>query len=114
MQSERVVLGACGLWSDSVDWRCTRGGSVVLGGKGGMLTKRSIETLIMTGVTTEGCVSSTLRAAIDLGYRCITVRDACASSNPALHKAELAMIGVEGGIFGEIATTAEIVARFTR
>ena len=76
-----------------------------------MLAKRGIETLILTGVTTEVCVSSTLRTAIDLGYRCITVSDACASGDPGLHKAALAMIGVEGGIFGEIATTAEVIQR---
>ncbi len=78
------------------------------------LTKRSIETLIITGVTTEVCVSSTLRSAVDLGYRCITVSDACASGDPDLHEAALAMIGVEGGIFGEVATTAEVVDRFVR
>ena len=79
-----------------------------------VLAKHGIKTLILTGVTTEVCVSSTLRAAIDLGYRCITVSDACASGNPALHKAALAMIGVEGGIFGEVATTSEVIERFTR
>ncbi|HWF61249.1 MAG TPA: isochorismatase family cysteine hydrolase [Nitrospira sp.] len=79
-----------------------------------VLTNRGIETLILTGVTTEVCVSSTLRAAIDLGYRCITVSDACASGDLALHKASLAMIAVEGGIFGEVATTAEVVERFAR
>ena len=79
-----------------------------------VLTKRGIETLFLTGVTTEVCVSSTLRSAVDLGYRCITVSDACASGDPTLHKAALAMIGVEGGIFGEVATTAEVVARFAR
>ena len=77
-----------------------------------VLTKRRIETLIITGVTTEVCVSSTLRTAVDLGYRCITVSDACASGDPALHKAALAMIGVEGGVFGEVATTAAVVERF--
>ncbi len=77
-----------------------------------VLTKRGIETLIITGVTTEVCVSSTLRTAVDLGYRCITVSDACASGDPVLHKAALAMIGVEGGVFGEVATTAAVVERF--
>lgn len=76
------------------------------------LTRRGIETLIITGVTTEVCVSSTLRTAVDLGYRCITVSDACASGDPVLHKAALAMIGVEGGVFGEVATTAAVVERF--
>jgi nicotinamidase-related amidase len=79
-----------------------------------VLTKRGIETLIITGVTTEVCVSSTLRTAVDLGYRCITVSDACASGDPALHKAALVMIGVEGGVFGEVATTAAVVERFAR
>jgi biuret amidohydrolase len=77
-----------------------------------IMAKRGIETLIITGVTTEVCVSSTVRAAVDLGYRCITVSDACASGDPALHKAALAMIGVEGGIFGEVDTTAAVVERF--
>ena len=79
-----------------------------------VLVKRGIETLILTGVTTDVCVSSTLRAAIDLGYRCITVSDACASSDLSLHKAALAMIGVEGGIFGEVTTSTEVIERFTR
>ena len=78
-----------------------------------VLITRGIETLIITGVTTEVCVSSTLRSAVDLGYRCITVSDACASGDSTLHKAALTMIGVEGGILGEVATTAEVVERFT-
>ena len=78
------------------------------------LTRRGIETLIITGVTTEVCVSSTLRTAVDLGYRCITVSDACASGDLALHKAALAMIGVEGGVFGEVATTAAVAERLAQ
>lgn len=79
-----------------------------------VLIRRRIETLIITGVTTEVCVGSTLRSAIDLGYRCVTVSDACASGDPTLHKAALDMIAVEGGIFGEVATTAEVVKRLAR
>jgi len=74
------------------------------------LEERSIETLILTGVTTEVCVSSTLRTAVDRGYRCITVRDACASSYADLHAAMLATIGVEGGIFGQVMDSAAVVA----
>ncbi|HEX7812050.1 MAG TPA: isochorismatase family cysteine hydrolase [Burkholderiales bacterium] len=75
------------------------------------LTTRDVETLLITGITTEVCVSSTLRSGADRGYRCITVGDACASGDPVLHNAALAMIGVEGGIFGEVATTAAVVER---
>jgi nicotinamidase-related amidase len=75
-----------------------------------VLVTRRIDTLVLTGITTEVCVSSTLRAAVDRGYRCITVGDACASSDPALHAAALRMIGVEGGVFGELASARELVA----
>jgi nicotinamidase-related amidase len=74
------------------------------------LRARGIQTLILTGVSTEVCVSSTLRSAVDLGYRCITVRDACASGFTDLHDAALRMIGVEGGIFGSL-TSSERVLR---
>jgi nicotinamidase-related amidase len=77
---------------------------------GAMLQMRGIRTLILCGITTEVCVSSTLRTAVDRGFRCITVRDACASAFPELHAAALAMIGVEGGLFGQIASVQEVCA----
>jgi nicotinamidase-related amidase len=76
-----------------------------------ILRIRGIETLLIAGVTTEVCVSSTLRSAIDLGYHCVTVSDACGSSEPALHQAALAMIGVEGGVFGELTTSDQLITQ---
>lgn len=77
---------------------------------GPLLNARAIATLVITGITTEVCVSSTLRSAVDRGFRCITVRDACASSYPHLHQAALEMIGVEGGVFGRVAESADVIA----
>jgi nicotinamidase-related amidase len=77
---------------------------------GQVLTTRGVDTLILTGITTEVCVSSTLRTAVDRGYRCFTVADACASSDAHLHAAALRMIDVEGGIFGEVVSAAQAVA----
>jgi len=79
-----------------------------------VLTTRGIDTLILCGITTEVCVSSTLRAAVDRGYRCITVGDACASADRTLHDAALRMIGVEGGIFGTVVRVAEVEAALAR
>ena len=74
-----------------------------------LLNARAIRTLLITGITTEVCVSSTLRSAVDRGFRCITLRDACASSYPNLHQAALEMIEVEGGVFGRVADTADLI-----
>jgi len=74
------------------------------------LAWRGITTLVLCGVTTEVCVHSTLREAVDRGYTCWTVGDACAASDPALQAPALAMIGVEGGIFGRVVDADAVVA----
>lgn len=75
-----------------------------------ILTNRGVQHLLLCGVTTEVCVQSTLRDAVDRGFDCVTVGDACAASDPALQAPALAMIAVEGGIFGRVATTAELLS----
>jgi nicotinamidase-related amidase len=77
---------------------------------GSMLTARGIRSLLLCGITTEVCVSSTLRTAIDRGFRCVTLRDACASADPSLHDAAMRMIQVEGGVFGLVGTVDDAVA----
>jgi nicotinamidase-related amidase len=74
-----------------------------------VLQNLGVDRLILCGVTTEVCVHSTLREAIDRGYDCIVVGDACAASNPALQQPALDMIAVEGGIFGRVAGTADVL-----
>lgn len=79
---------------------------------GEALAARGIDTLVLCGVTTEVCVHSTLRAAVDRGFDCSTVADACAGSTAALHDAALAMIAVEGGIFGRVVSSDDVVAHW--
>jgi nicotinamidase-related amidase len=78
-----------------------------------ILRSQQITQLIITGVTTEVCVQSTLRAAVESGWDCITISDACGSAYPDLHQASLAMIAVEGGLFGETFTTDAMLAIMT-
>jgi nicotinamidase-related amidase len=75
---------------------------------GQALVVRGITTLLLCGITTEVCVSSTLRSAVDRGYRCFTIGDACAAADPDLHAAALRMIEVEGGIFGTVVASREV------
>ncbi|HQT60945.1 MAG TPA: isochorismatase family cysteine hydrolase [Acidiphilium sp.] len=69
-----------------------------------------IGRLVLSGVTTEVCVHSTLRSAIDRGYDCVTVADATACDDPALHAAVLGLIANECGIFGSVADTDTVCA----
>ena len=79
-----------------------------------ILRAAAVTTLLVCGVTTEVCVHSTVRAATDLGYHCITAADACAASEAHLQQPALAMIGVEGGLFGTVSSSAAIAARLAR
>lgn len=75
-----------------------------------MLKNRGIETLLVCGVTTEVCVNTTIREANDRGFRCIALSDCCASYFPDFHKAGLAMIKAQGGIFGWVADSEKAIA----
>jgi len=74
-----------------------------------MLRNRGIETLLVCGVTTEVCVHTTVREANDRGYRCVVVADCCGSYFPEFHEVGLRMISAQGGIFGWVAQSADVV-----
>jgi nicotinamidase-related amidase len=76
-----------------------------------ILQTRGIEHLVLSGVTTEVCVHSTLREAVDRGYRCVLAADACGSAYPHLREAALQMVALEGGILGRVADSAAIIAQ---
>jgi nicotinamidase-related amidase len=75
-----------------------------------MLRNRAIATLLVCGVTTEVCVHTSVREANDRGYRCVVLGDCCASYFPEFHAAGLAMIAAQGGIFGWVSTSHEVLA----
>ncbi len=77
-----------------------------------LLAVRDIGRLYLCGVTTEVCVHSTLREAIDRGFECVLVADACGSAYPELHDAAMRMVAVEGGIFGCVMDTRYCIAEF--
>ncbi len=73
------------------------------------LQERHLTQLIVTGVTTEVCVHTTVREANDRGYDCLVPSDCVASYFPELHAAGLAMIKAQGGIFGWVSDSAKII-----
>lgn len=74
-----------------------------------LLKALNIQHLLICGVTTEVCVHSTLREAVDRGYSCTLIADACGSAFPDLHAAALQMVALEGGIFGRVSDTKSII-----
>ena len=75
-----------------------------------MLKNRGIDNLIVTGVTTEVCVNTTVREANDRGYRCVVLGDCCASYFPEFHEMGLKMIKAQGGIFGWVSDSRSLLA----
>jgi biuret amidohydrolase len=76
---------------------------------GNVLQQRGIENLLVCGVTTEVCVSTTVREANDRGYRCVVLSDGCASYFPEFHEMGLKMIKAQGGIFGWVSDSAAVL-----
>jgi nicotinamidase-related amidase len=65
-----------------------------------LLKAQGITRLVVTGVTTEVCVQTTMREANDRGYDCLLVEDATESYFPEFKQATLAMVRAQDGIVG--------------
>ncbi|CAN5185780.1 cysteine hydrolase [soil metagenome] len=77
---------------------------------GDILKRHGIDNLLVCGVTTEVCVNTTVREANDRGYRCVVLADCCASYFPEFHEMGLRMIKAQGGIFGWVSSSSEVLA----
>jgi len=71
------------------------------------LRSAGITSLIVTGVTTEVCVHTTVREANDRGYECLVLADCVGSYFPEFQRYGLAMIAAQGGIFGWVAPSEQ-------
>ncbi len=77
-----------------------------------ILQNRGIGQLVVTGVTTEVCVNTTVREANDRGYDCLVPSDCVGSYFPEFQEMGLKMIKAQGGIFGWVSHSDRILAAF--
>jgi nicotinamidase-related amidase len=75
-----------------------------------ILHTRGIRNLMLTGITTDVCVHTTMREANDRGFECVLVEDCCGATDHGNHLAALSMVKMQGGVFGAVSDSAALLA----
>jgi nicotinamidase-related amidase len=75
------------------------------------LRQRGVETVIVTGFTSDVCVSTSARDLADRGFQIIIAEDACTTLSDEMHRASMLQLGIA---FARVRRTEDVLALLTR
>jgi nicotinamidase-related amidase len=74
-----------------------------------LLRTRGITNIVLTGITTDVCVHTTMREANDRGFECLILSDCTGATDLGNHHAALKMVTMQNGVFGAVSTSGALI-----
>lgn len=74
-----------------------------------LLRRKGIQNIVLTGITTDVCVHTTMRDANDRGYECLLLSNCTGATDYGNYLAALKMVKMQGGVFGAVADSEAFI-----